>query len=189
MPQTFFNRVDREYAAGRVDQGVDNRISQEEKANIQNVHNYAIFEAFNEALDSERPYKSKGTPMPWSKNTRVVGQHVTEAQAKLMIERATEKVKLWAEFGAGSKYAPLPPTPTQTQDEFGEEIVQPPLGDGEEDRRNQQRQEKLGQLMTEDIKETDVLWTDYEVEDTQVRLDLADMILADLASEIVGLLK
>ena len=43
--------------------------------------------------------------------------------------------------------------------------------------------------MTEDIKETDGLWTNYEVEDTQVRLDLADMILADLAQEIVGLLK
>lgn len=57
----------------------------------------------------------------------------------------------WSETGAGSKYAPLPPPPTQTQDEFGEEIVQPPLQDGEEDRKNQYRQEKLGYLMTKDI--------------------------------------
>ena len=52
------------------------------------------------------------------------------------------------------------------QDEFGEEILQPPLQEGEEDRKNQYRQEKLGQLMTQDIQETDVLWKDYEVEDT-----------------------
>jgi hypothetical protein len=33
------------------------------------------------------------------------------------------------------------------------------------------------------------MWTDYEVEDTQVRFDLADMILAELASEIAAFLK
>lgn len=43
--------------------------------------------------------------------------------------------------------------------------------------------------MTQDIQETDNMWIDYEIEDTQVRFDLADMILADLASEIAALLK
>lgn len=42
--------------------------------------------------------------------------------------------------------------------------------------------------MTQDINETDGLWIDYEVEDTQARFDLADMILADLAAEIAELL-
>jgi len=36
------------------------------------VHNYALFEALNEALDLKRPYKNRGGPMPWSKNIRVV---------------------------------------------------------------------------------------------------------------------
>ena len=43
--------------------------------------------------------------------------------------------------------------------------------------------------MTQDIQETDIMWTDYEIEDTQVRFDLADMILAELASEIAEFLK
>lgn len=47
-------------------------MSQEDQENIQNVHHYALFESLNEALDAERPYKSKGEPMPWSKNTRTV---------------------------------------------------------------------------------------------------------------------
>jgi hypothetical protein len=38
--------------------------------------------------------------------------------------------------------------------------------------------------MTNDIKDTDCHWIDYEIEETQVRFDLADMILADLAAEI-----
>lgn len=43
--------------------------------------------------------------------------------------------------------------------------------------------------MTEDIQETDFQWVDYEHYDTQARLDLADMILADLAEEIVEYLR
>ena len=126
--------------------------------------------------------------MPWSKNTRVVRQETTVDEANLILKSASQKVVEWSVTGAGSKYAPLPTPPTQMQDEFGEEILQPPLQEGEEDRKNQYRQEKLGQLMTQDIQETDVLWKDYEVEDTQVRFDLADMILADLASEIAAFL-
>ena len=86
--------------------------------------------------------------MPWSKNTRVVKQATTIYEARRILNEALNLVMEWSVTGAGSKFAPLPPPPTQTQDEFGDEIVQPPLQDGEEERRNQFRQEKLGQLMT-----------------------------------------
>jgi hypothetical protein len=33
----------------------------------ESVHHKAIFDAFNQALDIERPYKEKGQPAPWSK--------------------------------------------------------------------------------------------------------------------------
>jgi len=47
-----------------MDKNVDlTNISQEAK----NIHHLAIFDAFNEALDIERPYKIKGMPHPWSK--------------------------------------------------------------------------------------------------------------------------
>ena len=83
LPQSFFNKMDREFVinqrmkARKIDLATaeesDNlTVSQEETENIQNVHHYALFEALNEALDQERPYKNKGEPMPWSKNTRVV---------------------------------------------------------------------------------------------------------------------
>lgn len=41
------------------------------------VHHLAIFDAFNEALDLERPYKIKGLPNPWSKQTRVTNEKMT----------------------------------------------------------------------------------------------------------------
>jgi hypothetical protein len=91
---------------------VSNILSKEDMENIQNVHNYAVFEALNEALDTERPYKTMGAPMPWSKNTRVVKTNQSEEYAQSVLEKAKKKVIDWAKFGAGSKIAPLPPAPT-----------------------------------------------------------------------------
>jgi hypothetical protein len=110
--------------------------SQHEAEKITNVHNYALFEALNEALDNFRPYKNKGGPMPWSSNTRVAKQQTSLKQAKAILESAVKQVLEWGSMGAGSRFAPLPPPPTQTQDDYGEDIVQPPLADGEEERRN-----------------------------------------------------
>lgn len=122
--------------------------------------------------------------MPWSINTRAVKQETSYEQAQKILQDAVKTVMEWSVTRAGSKFAPLPPPPTQTQDEYGDDIEQPPLAQGEEERRNQHRQEKLGQLMTQDIQETDQLWIDYEIEETQAKFDLADMILTDLAMEI-----
>lgn len=114
----------------------DLTVSQEETENIQNVHHYALFEALNEALDQERPYKNKGEPMPWSKNTRVVKQVSSLEQAKAILDKAKEQVIVWAKMHSGTNYAPLPEAPAATQDELGEEIVPPSLAEGEEERRN-----------------------------------------------------
>lgn len=103
------------------------------------MHNFALYEALNEALDSMRPYKNKGNPMPWSSQIRVVRKATTQAQAKKMLDEAVEQVMLWSETCAGSKFAPLPPPPTQTQDEYGDDIVLPPLEEGEEERKQQHR--------------------------------------------------
>ena len=64
---------------------------------------------------------------------------------------------------AGTSFAPMPDPPASAQDEMGEEIIPPPLEEGEEDRRNLNRQEKLAELMTDDILEHDALWVDYEI--------------------------
>ena len=50
------------------------------------------------------------------------------------------------------------------------------------------RQEKLAEPMTDDIIVNDSLWVDYEIQDTQTRFDVADMILHHLAGEIAEFL-
>ena len=39
---------------------------EERKKKNDYTHHKAIFEAFNDALDMERPYKKSGQPNPWS---------------------------------------------------------------------------------------------------------------------------
>lgn len=60
--------------------------------------------------------------------------------------------------------------------------------ESEEDRNKAERQERLGLLLTKEVHQRENDWLDYEVEDTQVRFDLADMILEELADEITQFL-
>lgn len=77
----------------------------------RNIHHLAIFDAFNEALDQERPYKVRGLPNPWSKQTRVTHESLTSGQVDAIVQRAIERVVEWDKTGAGTKYAPAPPPP------------------------------------------------------------------------------
>jgi hypothetical protein len=156
--------------------------------NMDNVHHYALFEALNEALDEFRPYANRGEPDLWSKRTRIVKSIESDAQAREYLDKAKAKVIEWAKMRSGTNYAPLPDAPPQTQDDMGEEIIPPLLAEGEEERRNLIRQEKLAELMTQDIQENDQLWIDYEAHDTDTRFDIADMVLHHLAGEIAEFL-
>lgn len=50
------------------------------------------------------------------------------------------------------------------------------------------REEKLANILANDILEKDEIWIDYEWEETQVCLDMADMCLESLVSEIFYIL-
>mmetsp|Transcript_37200 Transcript_37200/g.48958 ORF Transcript_37200/g.48958 Transcript_37200/m.48958 type:complete len:142 (+) Transcript_37200:2445-2870(+) len=110
LPQSFFNKTDREYVMtermklnkAAVEDSDQLTVSQEEMENINNVHHYALFESLNEALDQFRPYQNKGEPMPWSKNTRAVKKIDSEQHAKSILEKACEQVIKWMQTRAGT---------------------------------------------------------------------------------------
>ena len=70
----------------------------------------------------------------------------------------------------------------------GEMPIQPNPEENEEERNKFERQERLGHLLTAEVHEKEFEWLDYETEDTQVRFDVADMILEELASEVTEFL-
>ena len=53
----------------------------------------------------------------------------------------------------------------------------------DEDKLNLLREERLALVLAAEIEENEMLWTDYEYEETQTKLDVADMILEYLAEE------
>jgi len=60
--------------------------------NTRNVYHLGIFDAFNEALDQERPYKFKGLPNPWSRQTRVTHETLKPEQVDVIIKKARDRV-------------------------------------------------------------------------------------------------
>lgn len=45
------------------------QVGQDEFMNeLERIHNKAIFDAYNEALDYHRPFGIKGRPLPWRKS-------------------------------------------------------------------------------------------------------------------------
>ena len=88
----------------------------------------------------------------------------------------------WQKTGAGTRFAPPPPLPPLQGEYDPPQFPQAPQ-DSEEERNKAERQERLGFLLTKEVHQRENDWLDYEIEDTQVRFDLADMILEELADE------
>jgi hypothetical protein len=135
-------------------------------------HNRLLFDAANELLQRYRPYGLKGAPLPWSKSTRALNPappSVSDLQAQV----CTQLID-WSSFEVGK----IPEVPLAAS-----------TGQVNEQHLQMIREEKLSRLLTKEIVENDQMWIDYEAEDAQVKIDLADMILEQLMDEIEAFLQ
>lgn len=139
----------------------------------ENIHNKVIFDAINEALDNYRPYGLRGPPMPWSQSTRTL-TYKNGQQVDMVLRQVRGKVMEWSRTFSGA----LPCS--ELLQEYG---IKGPL---DEDKLNMLREERLALVLAAEIEENEVLWTDYEYEETQTKLDVADMVLEFLAEEAVN---
>lgn len=71
-------------------------------AELENIHNKAIFDAINEALDGMRPYGLKGPPLPWSNQNKILTfKYGKEETFNFLIKKVNDKVKDWSSIQAG----------------------------------------------------------------------------------------
>jgi Domain of unknown function (DUF4378) len=147
-------------------------------AEWENIHNKVVFDWVNEILDNYRPYGLKGPPLTWSNNTRTLTYKYSEPERidEVLFE-VQDKVMKWAETEAGTL------TDSQTVVNAPQEIRHIM---SEKQFLNQVREERLANLLSSEINENEPLWLDYEYEETQVKLDLADMVLQDLLFETIN---
>lgn len=144
-------------------------------AEWENIHNKVIFDWVNEILDNYRPYGLKGPPLPWSTNLRTLTYKYSEQErVEEVLYEVQDKIMTWAETEAGTLTdsdtilnAPMEIRQVMTEKQFLTQI----------------REERLARLLSAEINEAEPLWLDYEYEETQVKLDIADMILQELCFE------
>jgi len=206
LPTQLFDEIQRRYeelynekkddSLNQSKESEDNKDRTSVTQEAAQVHHLAIFDAFNEALDLERPYQIKGLPNPWSKQTRVTNEKMTLEQVDAIVKKAMARVVDWDKNSAGTRFAP-PPPPPPPHNEFDPPMSKPKETEeekraaekqDEEERINALRSERLGMLLSKESHQREQDWLDYEVEDTQVRFDLADMILEELADEVTQFL-
>lgn len=136
------------------------------KCEWENIHNKAIFDAVNEALDGLRPYGLKGPPLPWSRQNRTLTYKNGDVTEIPKIMQSVEKrVSNWVGEGTSTDLSP----------------------NMWEERLNIILKGNLTYKTTlDEIEENEPIWTDYEFEETHVKMDLAEVIMDDLVDEIAS---
>jgi hypothetical protein len=137
----------------------------------EHIHNKMIFDAVNEALQRYRPYGTKGLPMPWSAGSREVSSKALNVDRA--VKEVIQEVEKWSLVQAGK-------VPT------GDMMLSSGMLD--EEHLRQIREERLANMLADEVIERDAEWVDYEFEETQVKLDLADMVLEHLITETIAVL-
>ncbi|CAG9321417.1 unnamed protein product [Blepharisma stoltei] len=112
----------------------------------------------NEALNLIRPYGMKGVPDPWSNHKRIL---FGESQLTNVYEKVKDHLYKWVNTRGG---------------------IFPPIH-MDEKRLVMMREEKMSTMLMYDVEDEESDWVEYEDEETQAKLDVADMILESLIDE------
>ena len=132
----------------------------------QHIHNKAIFDSINEALNKIRVLPA-GLPAPLGLNKSLF---FNERPEKLL-QDAKNLVLMWSTFELGKLKI----------DESFEGLT-------EEEALVQVKEDNLVKMIYAEIGDNEVKWTDYSLELLQVKLELSDMVLFSVTEELIILL-
>ncbi|KAL4475423.1 hypothetical protein ABPG72_022058 [Tetrahymena utriculariae] len=158
---------------------------------FEHIHNKAIFDTFNEALNIFRPYYTLGgPPYSWTKSEKnlILGK-ATSKNLNFILEKSKARVLEWGSYLCGlvneeevQKCIPL-------EDEKGNP---PPLSvllenlTPQNEYLAQVREERLSKMLLTEIFENEYKWQLYEDEKAEVVMELADLVFEELVEEIVN---
>ena len=163
----------------------DIAITNEEKSNKIHttfIHDKMLFDSFNYALNLVA--KRKIEMPPWHFGTKSLAQkRYSKTQTIELLTKTKDLVLNWNRIEAGTNKIPPYTGPENTK--IDDIFAPPPPIPTDEERNQQIREEKLSELLSREINEEEENYHDCA---TQVKLDLADMILEDLAIEMAQVL-
>ena len=133
----------------------------------EHIHNKLIFDANNEALTKFRPKSLDAVPWVFKPSKRA------SFNEEGVLERALNLVTCWSQNQVGKIFnSDLVNSSQLVDDEMFQQI----------------RDENLSKMLAQEIIEDDSLWLDYEFEELQTKIDLADDVVEFLSQELVNIL-
>ena len=124
-----------------------------------------IFDCVNECLNYIRPFGVHGIPDPWSVHPRIL---FGEAELDSVFSRISSYLIKWASCTAGCYHGP------ETAND--------------EEKLQAVREEKMSALLCVDVCDEENAWLEYEEEETQMKVLVADEVLEMLTNEIRDIL-
>ena len=175
---------------------------------MEHIHNKAIFDCINESLNQFRPYGKEGVPMMWSKRTRKLREDEILEFSK-MFELIKQDLYKWDFTLAGTlpkrEFVYLKQRYIGNEEQHTDNIFErneitnnqpyfpePSKVIEEEefdiDYFEDVREKRLATLLTLDVIENEYKWINYDFEESQVKIDIGDMIMEQIITETKNLL-
>ncbi len=142
---------------------------------MEHIHNKLLFDCLNEALDSFRVFGMKGMPLPIKNNGRIFKVILSKDVSKLLA-KASQKVMEWSTFMCG--FIP-----------FKDDSFMHVPRQLDEETLNQIKEDRLVRLLTDEVRsaqkalENDEKWLNYEDEEIEVEIELADIVFDFLITD------
>ena len=130
-----------------------------------------VMDSCNQVLQSFRPYGTAGFPMPWAFPCNRMS--LRRYKSKEVCEKLKQRIHCMNSMCSGK----VPDNSYITSVELDEGDLQ------------SHREEKIVALIAHSIREDEQAWIDYELEETQTKLNTADDIFQWLIAEVVSILQ
>ncbi|OMJ85849.1 hypothetical protein SteCoe_12763 [Stentor coeruleus] len=130
----------------------------------EKIHKKMLLHSLNYLLQQFRPYGYKGKPLPWYQTFQ---NKPFKASFKEITEKILQDLEKLSKFAIG-----------KTED-LDSSLYE------DENMVLKIKEQQLDKLVRYEISEEEHKWVNYNFEETQVKLDIADMILYDLAVEVI----
>jgi len=149
----------------------DDRVDRNFLSECAHIHNKVLFDTINDSLQQFRPHGKDGPPMQWSRQGRKL-KPIEDFTLEEMFEITKHDLFRMAIMQAGT----LPRKEFVFGGQFDEELF------------SEIREKKLATLLVREIVETEPQWLKWDFEETQTKVDLADMVLESLMTETIDFL-
>ncbi|OMJ69922.1 hypothetical protein SteCoe_32217 [Stentor coeruleus] len=136
-------------------------------AQAEKTHCKMLLHTLNALLQQFRPFGSKGLPLPWINYSKIPKKSLVLSE---VIDKVIEDMEDMNEMEIGNF-----PDISFSNTEANEMLI------------IKIKEKQLEKALFYETFYEDYKWIDYEFEETQVKIDLADMILHELAEEIINI--